>query len=306
MKYLTPILVFSVTLLGLVTFNRVSPSFGAAITTINGSDTISASRPVINTNFTNLNTDSANLFTYLASATGTIATLGTTYLTQSAWYATTSAAQLTTLSSITSIGSGNSALSLANGRLGFATTSTFAQVAIHAPAVATNRVLISVASSTASATTSLFNFYNTGELVIGATSSPLGGGNRLTLVNTSMNGTIVEFQDSNGTCDGNAGAASMSFTCVSDGRLKTNVKDTGYSLNDLMKLRVRQYDFKADGSHFDAGLIAQETLKVAPEMVTMGKNGYYMVEEISPWKLVKAIQDLKKELDETKALCQTK
>lgn len=300
MNFAAPLVSFFLSLAVLFGLSSYSPSFGAAITTINGSDAISASRATINTNFANLNTDSANLFTYLATATSTLANLGSTYLSLSSWYATTSAGQLT------AIGAGNSALTLASGRLGYATTSTFAQVAIHAPAVATNRVLISIASSTASATTSLFNFYNTGELVIGATSSPLGGGNRLTVVNTSINGTIVEFQDSNGTCDGNAGAASMSFTCVSDERLKMNIKDTAYGLSDLMKLRVRQYDFRGDGSHFDAGLIAQETLKVAPEMVHMSPSGYYMVEEINPWKLVKAIQDLKKELDATKALCQNK
>jgi len=56
---------------------------GATITTINGSDTITASRSVINTNFSNLNTDKFEL---------------------SAWYATTSAKQITKLESLAWIG----------------------------------------------------------------------------------------------------------------------------------------------------------------------------------------------------------
>lgn len=43
--------------LDLVTLNTRTPSFGATITTIQGSDTLSASRSVINTNFANLNSD---------------------------------------------------------------------------------------------------------------------------------------------------------------------------------------------------------------------------------------------------------
>lgn len=57
-----------------------TPRFGSTITTINGSDTLSSSRSVINTNFSNLNTDKMELST---------------------WYATTSAAQITTLGTIT-------------------------------------------------------------------------------------------------------------------------------------------------------------------------------------------------------------
>lgn len=56
-------------------------SLGSTITTIAGSDTLSSSRAVINTNFSNLNTDKFEL---------------------SAWYATTSAPQITTLAGLTS------------------------------------------------------------------------------------------------------------------------------------------------------------------------------------------------------------
>jgi len=34
-------------------------------------------------------------------------------------------------------------------------------------------------------------------------------------------------------------------------------------------------------------------LKTHPELVRMGRDGYYAVEEPNPWKLVKALQELK-------------
>src|SRR3990167_3724377 len=61
-------------------FTQPAQNFGSTITTINGSDTLSSSRSVINTNFSNLNTDKMELST---------------------WYATTSAAQLVTLNGLT-------------------------------------------------------------------------------------------------------------------------------------------------------------------------------------------------------------
>ena len=58
-------------------------SFGSTITTINGSDTLSSSRTVINTNFANLNTDK---------------------LEQSNYFSTTTHNNITTLSALTSVG----------------------------------------------------------------------------------------------------------------------------------------------------------------------------------------------------------
>lgn len=87
----TIILALTTTIGGMVfTYNFVpqdaltitgSPKLGATITTIQGSDTLSSSRSVINTNFSNLNSGKFEL---------------------SDWYATTSAAQITTLAGLTS------------------------------------------------------------------------------------------------------------------------------------------------------------------------------------------------------------
>lgn len=56
-------------------------SFGSTVTTINGSDTLTSSRSVINTNFANLNTDKIQSGNTVASLTITTGTIGTLSLT---------------------------------------------------------------------------------------------------------------------------------------------------------------------------------------------------------------------------------
>jgi hypothetical protein len=95
----------------------------------------------------------------------------------------------------------------------------------------------------------------------------------------------------------------------SDRRLKKNIETTrdGY-LEDLMKLRVVKYNWhnSENGTPKELGLIAQEVEEVFPgliqehEMKDVGvrKNIKHSVVEFI---LIKAIQELKKELDELKA-----
>jgi hypothetical protein len=95
----------------------------------------------------------------------------------------------------------------------------------------------------------------------------------------------------------------------SDQRLKKNIQTTrdGY-LEDLMKLRVVKYNWKAskDGTPKELGLIAQEVEKVFPGLIqehdVLGvgtrKNIKHSVMEFI---LIKAIQELKKELDAMKS-----
>lgn len=97
MKYLVNIILSLLVFVGaynylpldLVSFNHGTPKLGSTITTILGTDTLSASRTVINTNFSNLNTDKIES-TYsgsLSSLTG----VGT--LTSGTWNATAITAQ---------------------------------------------------------------------------------------------------------------------------------------------------------------------------------------------------------------------
>ncbi len=110
-------------------------------------------------------------------------------------------------------------------------------------------------------------------------------------INSAANTNVLRLQDADGTCDHNPQAGSETVTCSSDERLKTDIVDSGDTLSDLSKLRIREYTVKTSGNRL-TGVIAQEVQNVFPEMVHTGSNGYLMVEEPSIWKVVKAIQEL--------------
>ena len=106
------------------------------------------------------------------------------------------------------------------------------------------------------------------------------------------NGDQFRIQDANGTCDHNPGSASEVITCTSDGRLKENIQAADPALESLTKFSIKQYDFIADRAHFEYGVIAQDVLSIDPSMVHTREDGFYGVEEVSSWKIVKAIQEL--------------
>ena len=58
---------------------------------------------------------------------------------------------------------------------------------------------------------------------------------------------------------------------MSDARLKTNIRDAKPVLDDLMKLRVRDYTVKSTRNEM-TGLIAQEIQEVMPELVSKGEK----------------------------------
>lgn len=75
-------------------FVKVSRIFGSTITTINGTDTLSSSRAVINTNFSNLNTDKLQTGSSAASLTVTTLT-GTNFTTNGITQNTTATSTFT-------------------------------------------------------------------------------------------------------------------------------------------------------------------------------------------------------------------
>jgi hypothetical protein len=117
---------------------------------------------------------------------------------------------------------------------------------------------------------------------------------------TSASGVVAEFQNSSGACTFTPGASSMTPSCSSDIRLKTDVRDAGNALAWLGDMRVRDFTVKANGER-RTGVIAQEMLRTHPELVRMGRDGFYAVEEPNPWKLVKALQELKADNDNLRA-----
>ena len=92
-------------------------------------------------------------------------------------------------------------------------------------------------------------------------------------------------------------SSSTAFNTSSDQRLKENIVDA--PAGNIDGIRVRSFDWKVDGSHQPYGMVAQELVDVAPEVVTQGKNEDDMW-QIDYSKLVpmmiKEIQDLKAEV----------
>ena len=64
-------------------------------------------------------------------------------------------------------------------------------------------------------------------------------------------------------------------------------------------MHVRNYTIKSTGEK-QTGVIAQEILPNHPDMVRANARGTYLVEQPNPWKLVKAIQELKSDNDNLK------
>ncbi|NTW46492.1 MAG: hypothetical protein HGB18_05650, partial [Candidatus Moranbacteria bacterium] len=134
----------------------------------------------------------------------------------------------------------------------------------------------------------------TGNVGIG-TASP---GVRLHVASSSDT-NIFRLQDSDGTCSANPESGSVTWTCSSDRRLKTDIVDAPSVLSDLMKLDIRQYIVRASGDTL-IGVIAQEAQSVMPNLVSQGDDGYLRVSELNSWQLIKAIQEEQGEIMEMK------
>jgi len=108
-----------------------------------------------------------------------------------------------------------------------------------------------------------------------------------------------------------------SYGTLSDIKLKENIKDATPKLDDLCKLQVRNFDLKSTGEK-QIGFVAQEMEKVFPTLVyetddtqdtedgTIEKTGEKtkaIKTSVLVPMLVKAVQELKAEVDELKKNC---
>jgi len=81
--------------------------------------------------------------------------------------------------------------------------------------------------------------------------------------------TVQQFQNPNGVVGTiQTFGSSTSFNTSSDQRLKENIADADDAGSKIDAIQVRKYDWKADGSHQDYGMVAQELQLVAPEAVS--------------------------------------
>lgn len=103
--------------------------------------------------------------------------------------------------------------------------------------------------------------------------------------------------------NGNALNTNNSYGAISDVRLKENIEDATPKLADLMQVKVRQYNLIADEEkQKQLGVVADELETIFPAMVTEGNDGFKNVKySVFVPMLIKAIQELKAELDTAKA-----
>jgi hypothetical protein len=138
------------------------------------------------------------------------------------------------------------------------------------------------------------------EVVTAGTSSSSG----YTLYSTGAGAYRFYVQDS-----GQINATSTSIIAISDVTLKENIRDLETGLTEVMNLKPRRFDWKEETkleAKNVAGFIAQEVEAVLPELVydynynkNESKKSLKMGDMLPT--LVKAIQELKAELDVVKA-----
>ena len=128
-------------------------------------------------------------------------------------------------------------------------------------------------------------------------------GANLYLTKDMGTGAVMIYQNFNrsnstiGSISTPASGNSINYNTTSDIRLKENIKATQYSIADVMKIKVADYNYKSDNAKTTmTGFLAQDLYKIFPDAVTPGGAN----EKTDPWQvdyskltplLVKAIQD---------------
>jgi hypothetical protein len=82
------------------------------------------------------------------------------------------------------------------------------------------------------------------------------------LIIFSFNGSAIGDVTTTGT--------NVSYNTTSDERLKENIRPSAKGLNEVMKIQVRDYNFKSKPGKNETGFIAQELYTVLPDVVTRG------------------------------------
>lgn len=101
--------------------------------------------------------------------------------------------------------------------------------------------------------------------------------------------------------DGAVFGKNQMMTIYSDKRLKTNIKQTKYGLNEIRKINIYEFNMKKDKQTNRIGVIAQELKAIMPESVTKEPiSGMYTVN--GDWIIntsVQAVKELDKILSST-------
>ena len=89
------------------------------------------------------------------------------------------------------------------------------------------------------------------------------------VLNRNSDGDIQQFRKDGETVGSiSITSSATAFNTSSDQRLKENIADADDAGSKIDAIQVRKFDWKADGSHQDYGMVAQELQTVAPEAVS--------------------------------------
>jgi hypothetical protein len=111
--------------------------------------------------------------------------------------------------------------------------------------------------------------------------------------------------------NGNVQNTNNSYGSISDVKLKENIVDATPKLADLMQIRVRNYNLKTNPDQKQIGVIAQELENIFPSLIDespdkdsegneLGTTTKAVKYSVFVPMLIKAIQELKAELDSAK------
>lgn len=188
-------------------------------------------------------------------------------------------------------------------------------------------VKVAVSNLTAGRSVSMLDLTATGTSLLGGTSVPAYGGSvRVTgglelhssqQVNIAASNALanfewvqrvglgIDFYVTNATVVASLSAAGV-WTNASDVRYKENIRPVSYGLAEVMQLQPRAYNM-IDSKQEQIGFVAQDVQSILPELVETKINNVTNEERMTlsygqmSAVLVKAIQELKTELDAVKA-----
>ena len=128
------------------------------------------------------------------------------------------------------------------------------------------------------------------------------GGTVAFLNRKTSNGPVVDFRKDTTTVGTiSVSASATAYNTSSDERLKENITDSADAGSKIDAIQIRQFDWIADGSHQDYGVIAQELINVAPEAVSEGDTEEEMMgvdyNKLVPM-LIKEVQSLRSRVAE--------
>jgi hypothetical protein len=117
----------------------------------------------------------------------------------------------------------------------------------------------------------------------------------LTVGNGTQGSVIFSLNGASGVCNHTPGSASETVACTSDMRLKRAIEPTQYdALADLGSMPIVDFRVRRTGELVKYGTVAQQMLGQHGSMVHTDRDGFYQVDEVSSWELVRAIQQLEK------------